>query len=170
MPSWSLSDLALDPDLGEALTIVRSTGSFAAGGFQSSTVSLDWWGILAVAEDEILRQFSEGDRITGDLILFSADPLYETSEQRSGLSDQVAWNQGLYRIVKVGPWKDWGFYAAVLTRIGDYTPPLPTFDEQPGTFDFQQGTFDEAGMPSYDEHAGYHDQAEGTFDEAQDEN
>lgn len=117
MPSWSLAEIGNDSDMGEPVTIVRSSGSFAAGGWSNTTSTINSWGVVAVAEDEALRQIPEADRVEGALMLVSALPVYETLESRSGLSDQIIWNGNNYRVVRLGPWSDFGYYHVILMRM-----------------------------------------------------
>ena len=114
---FSLADIANDPDLGQEFTILRSSGFFGAGGWQDAVTEVPAYGVICVADDEALQQVPEGDRVAGSLQAISESPIYETQEQRAGLSDKIGWNGCTYRVQSVAPWKDFGFYSAILVRI-----------------------------------------------------
>ncbi|HJX53168.1 MAG TPA: hypothetical protein VJ801_10420 [Polyangia bacterium] len=116
--AFSLSEIADDPDLGTSFLIIRTTGSFAAGGWVAGTpVQIPASGVIAVAEDEALLQIPEGDRVAGAMQLISSQQIYETQATRAGISDKVLWNGNYYRVVGVAPWADFGFWSAVMVRM-----------------------------------------------------
>lgn len=115
---FSLSELANDSDLGQPILILRTAGSFAAGGWQAGAIQqIPGFGVITIADDEALAQIPEGDRVSGSLQLISAQPIYETQAARAGISDKIQWNGNSYRVQSVGPWRDFGFYAAILARM-----------------------------------------------------
>ncbi len=112
-----LSDIADDPDLGQAISVLRSTGRFIAGGWQSGApVTVPLFGILMPASDEALQQVPEGDRVVGSLQFICSSQLYETKAERNGVSDKVMWRSSTYRVVSVAPWGDNGYWSAILVR------------------------------------------------------
>jgi hypothetical protein len=124
---FSLAEVTFDPDMGQAVTVLRSTGQFVAGGWQSSQdISIPTWGVLEVDSDKAMKMIPEGDRIAGALALFTNMQLVTTHEdaapgpyatQGPGLSDRIFWNGDYYSINAVGPWGDFGYYYAVLLRV-----------------------------------------------------
>ena len=113
-----LSEVCLDTDLGECFEILRTTGQFAAGGWQETmSVAVQAFGIITIAESEALDQIPEGDRVTGALQVITADPIYETLARNSGVSDKIRYFGNLYRVQAVAPWRKSGFFSAVLTRM-----------------------------------------------------
>jgi hypothetical protein len=114
---FSLVDVARDPDLAQQFTILRSKGFFGAGGWQDAVIQVPSYGVIGIADDEALVQIPEGDRVTGSLQLVCEFQIYETQEKRDGLSDKIGWNSNTYRVQSVAPWKDFGFWSAILVRI-----------------------------------------------------
>lgn len=98
-------------------SIIRSTGAFALGGFQSSPTTLPAFGPVTVAKEEELAQAAEGDRVTGAMTFYSSEPIYETTAQNSNVSDVLVWNGQRYRVAKVWPYLSYGFYKAVGVRM-----------------------------------------------------
>lgn len=114
---FSLSDIANDPDLGQEIVILRSNGFFGAGGWRDNVTQIPEYGVVVVADDETLAQVPEGDRVAGSMQLIAPCPIYETKAVRSGLSDKIVWNGSTYRVQRVAPWKDFGYWAAILVRM-----------------------------------------------------
>lgn len=114
---FDLSEIANDPDLGEAVTVIRSKGVFGLGGYKAQTTNIDTWGILTVADSKALQQVPEGDRVTGAMQLITQMQLNQTSEQRDGVSDKIMWRGSTYQILSVAPWSDFGFSSAILQRL-----------------------------------------------------
>ena len=115
----NVSELLTDPDFGQAFTVQRSSGSFQLGGYVSTTTPTPYFGVITVASDQDLETLPEGDRITGSMMFHTAQPLYTTNAgpSASGLSDVIAWRGQLYRVAKVFPYQDWGFYKAIGVRM-----------------------------------------------------
>ena len=120
---FSLSEVVNDPDLaissscGQPLMILRSNGQFGLGGWKDQTIEISAYGVLTVASAETLQQIPEGDRVTGAMEFNCSQPLYQTSEQKPGLSDKIRWRGQLYKIIVLSPWEDFGFCQAVLVRM-----------------------------------------------------
>lgn len=109
-----------DPDFAQGYTVYRSSGQFAEGGFRSGTpVQIPMVGIITVAQEEDLVQVPEGDRVTGSMVFYSEIQLFETRDTGSeqGISDKILWNGLYYKLVKVFPYKDFGFWKAIGVRV-----------------------------------------------------
>ena len=120
--AFELQDVVNDPDLAESFDILRSSGTFAAGGWQAATVQLPAWGVVTVATDKQLEALPEGDRVHGARLFITEQPLYVTGADRqdgtAGTSDVLLWHNQKYRIVSVGPYENrGGFYSAVAVRM-----------------------------------------------------
>lgn len=112
------ADIANDPDLGDEITIIRSDGSFGAGGWIPGQPSnIQACGVIGIADDEALAQVPEGDRVTGSLQLVTATPIFPTLANKSGTSDQILWLNNTYRVQASQPWKHAGFWSAILVRM-----------------------------------------------------
>lgn len=117
----ALIDAVSNADIAEPFTIKRSTGSFAAGGWQSSNTALPAYGVVSVAQDTYLEMVPEADRVHGARVFVSTTPMYVTSDERldqtAGTSDILIWNIQKYRVHSVGNYINRGFYYAVATRM-----------------------------------------------------
>ena len=61
-----LSQAVNDPDMAELFTIVRTSGAFAAGGWQPGTPqNIQGYGVVSIASGKDLEMVPEGDRIAG---------------------------------------------------------------------------------------------------------
>ncbi len=115
---FSVSRVVEDPNLGQPFTIIRTKGTFAAGGWQASeTAKIPSFGVIVPADEEALAQVPEGDRVTGAVQLFCVQRIYQTQVQFGNVSDKIDWNDQQYRVVSVQPWVSFGFWAAVLVRM-----------------------------------------------------
>ena len=119
MPTMNVARVANSPAFAQAYTVNRSVGTFQQGGFVSTTTPIPFWGIIQPATDEDLAQVPEGDRVTGMMGFISEQRMYETNVQQNseGLGDTITWNDQLYRVVRVVPWKDFGFWKAIASRL-----------------------------------------------------
>lgn len=116
--SLDLSEVALDPDLGQCFQILRQNpGAQASGGFVEGQVdTIQAFGIVTIADADALKQVPEGDRVEGSLQIITNMPIYETLESRSATSDMVVWLGENYRVQSVALWKMWGYRSAIVVR------------------------------------------------------
>lgn len=120
---FSLSSVVDDPDFAQAFTITRSSGgSWQAGIWTNATTALPGFGVIQPITPEELKQIPEGDRVEGMITFHSSAPIYETHTQsitdtNAGISDVIRWNGQNYRIIKVAPWQDFGYYKAFGARM-----------------------------------------------------
>ena len=123
MPSsFFLTDMTFDPDLSEAVTIYRSSGQFAAGGWQNTVTNIAANGTITVADADALAMIPEGDRVAGSLQFVCPQAVYETLANQGGsgnpgLSDQISWNGNNYRVQNVQLWSRYGIWVAILVRM-----------------------------------------------------
>lgn len=116
---FSIADVVNDPDFAQNFTITRSQGGqFKLGRWQNATTSVAAWGSIQPPNPEELEQVPEGDRVLGLIAIHSSQPIYETNvELTNGISDIVIWHNQNYRVVKVFPWQDYGYWKALATRM-----------------------------------------------------
>ncbi len=120
---FSMAEVVNDPDFAQAFTITRSQGgSWQAGVWTNATTSLPGFGVLQPIVPEELKQIPEGDTVAGAISIHSSQPIYEThttgqSDANAGISDVIVWQNQNYKISKVYPWQDFGYYKAIGTRM-----------------------------------------------------
>jgi hypothetical protein len=118
----NLASIVSDPDFAQALTVTRSNGgSWQLGNWINNTESINWFGIVQPSTPEELEQVPEGDRVKGAMSFHSEQVIYEThtdgpTDPNAGISDLITWQNQIYRIVKVFPWEDFGYYKAIGVR------------------------------------------------------
>ncbi len=114
----NVSALLSDPDFAQPLTINRATGAFVLGGFTSTPAAISAGGVVDVASERELAQVPEGDRVTGAMAFYVAVPVYLTQAgQTTAPSDTITWRGDTYRLVKIWPYADYGYYKAVGVRM-----------------------------------------------------
>ena len=123
----SLSDVVNDPDFAQNFSVIRSTGNFVAGGYQTTSVTVPFYGIITVASDEDLQMVPEGDRVTGAMLFHSSQQIYTTqidpaanpsSPNQQYIADKIIWRGLTYRVIKISPWVDFGYWRAIGIREG----------------------------------------------------
>lgn len=123
MPNYSMAEIVNDPDFAQFLpgAIARDAGQFVLGKWKSSTTFVDFFGIVEPAKSKDVDQVPEGDRIEGAIAFYSSSPLYETHAGQTnvpdGISDVITWHNQPYRLLKVFPWSDFGYYKAIGVRM-----------------------------------------------------
>ncbi|MGG3012294.1 hypothetical protein ABEO98_22770 [Brevibacillus parabrevis] len=111
----NVSEVITDPDFAQSYLVHRRTNEWVAGRPSETETSINMLGVITVADAKTLEQLPEGDRVTGMMSFYATVPIYETSEQ--GTSDQIEWRGELYRVKKVFPYGDYGYWKAVAERM-----------------------------------------------------
>jgi len=133
-----VSDLAFVVDdgvLSDPWTIIRSTGQFVLGGWQTSTTEIPGWGVVSVAKPEDLDMIPEGDRVTGAMVFHSQPRIYATEldgdlilgtptstgglqgDGTQKVSDIMVWNSQRWRVLHVWPYNNRNFWKAIAVRM-----------------------------------------------------
>lgn len=114
---FNLSRVTQNPNIGQPFTIIRETGAFGRGGWQTqNTTEIAAFGVIGPPGEEELAQIPEGDRVKGVLQVLTNVPLYATQAARAGISDKVRWHGDLYSVTSRLPWGDAGYWSAILLR------------------------------------------------------
>lgn len=121
----NVSRVVNNPRFAKSFTIVRSQGGKFddAGVWQDSVVSVDMYGIIQPATPKELEQVPDGDRVKEVKSFHSEQEMKVThttglNDTNAGLSDLVTLENGTqYRLVKLYPWEDFGYYKALGVRI-----------------------------------------------------
>ena len=114
-----VSEVVNDPDLAQPFSILRSTGSWLNGVWNSVVTTIQSYGVIAEPTVRELKMIPEGDLVTGGLLFWSATPLYAThaTEGVGGSSDILIWRGHNYRVLTVLQFEDWGYYRAFAVRM-----------------------------------------------------
>lgn len=132
-----VGDLAFVVDdgvLSESYTVERSTGVFALGGWQMSSVNVPGYGVVSVANAEDLEMVPEGDRATGSMVFHSQARIFITQmDQGYGnpdygdhgfggsvqrVSDILIWNRQRWRVLTCYQYPNRNFWKAIASRLG----------------------------------------------------
>jgi hypothetical protein len=120
---FSLEEVVNDEELGNCFTIYRSSGHFGAGGWiEDSVTQITAFGTVAVGDEQAIKAFPEGDRITGAVVLFTETPIYPTlaTQPPNGgpiLADKILWLGQMYRVHAIQPWRNFCYSGALLQRM-----------------------------------------------------
>jgi hypothetical protein len=118
----NLGKTATSPRLnGQWVTVYRSIGSFQLGGWVETPHSPAFfrvWSVVSPANEKDLDQVPEGDRVVGGMIFHTRSELFIThNDQTPGTSDKLKWRNEMYRIIKIWPYIDYGYFKALGQRI-----------------------------------------------------
>lgn len=119
----SLIEVVNDPDFAQNFVITRSSGSFNTSGIWSNVqTAVSAYGILQPATNEELEQIPDGDRVKGVISVHTSQVIYEThttatNDVNAGISDLIIWNLQNWRIVKLFPWQDFGYFKGLCVRM-----------------------------------------------------
>jgi hypothetical protein len=129
----NIAEIINDPDFAQEYTIKRDSGQFGPGGWQPNITTIPAYGPVTVADANTLDMIPEGDRPKGAMSFYSTTEIYETHTNNpkygqggagqggyggsQGTSDQIWWRNQKYRVSKVFPWADYGYWHAVGVRM-----------------------------------------------------
>jgi hypothetical protein len=118
----NVAEVVSDPDLCQTVTVQRSHGAFALGGWsdsQATTSTFPISAVVTVASENDLRQVPEGDRVAGAMMFHTTQPLYLThgATPQAADSDILVWNGNRYRLIKIWPYVNYGYYKAMGVRM-----------------------------------------------------
>lgn len=88
----------------------------------TSVEEINMRGVISVASSRELNSLPEGDRVSAAMVFHSMEPIYLTRavdivEETDGIiSDKILWRGEFYRIAKVDPYTDYGFFKATGVR------------------------------------------------------
>ena len=103
-----------DADNCEPFVILRQAGAFVAGGYAEQPQALPRFGVISAPTGNELNQVSEGDRVSGAIVVHTWDEIMETNP--NGTSDELAWQGQNYRVVKVWPYFNRSYWKAYAVR------------------------------------------------------
>lgn len=115
----NLSRVVHSPRMSQKITILRRGGSWQYGAWvqDSTPQELSMRGIVTMATAKDLQMVPEGDRMTGAIRILTTERIYITDGATKDTTDMVLWRGARYRVVKVTPDVDYGFYRSIGTRL-----------------------------------------------------
>lgn len=116
----NLSELLVDPDFSQTVTVTRQAGDWntATGHFDTTTSTLTMPAVVKPLTTRELTIQPEADRAAGMINVYTLSAVYTTSlEPTRRISDQVTWRGEQYRVSNMADYADYGFYKATCTRI-----------------------------------------------------
>lgn len=95
--------------------ILRSIGFFQAGGFKSTTATIQQVGPVQPATDKQINMLAEGDRSSLVLTFWCTVPVYVT--RKNATSDIIVYEGDQFRVLSVNHHPGAGFWRAMGTRM-----------------------------------------------------
>jgi hypothetical protein len=115
----NVSEVVNDPDFAQSFLIMRSTGVFLNGVWNSTVTAVQGYGVIADITDRDLDMIPEGDFVKGGKVFWSSQILYATHATAGvgGSSDILVWRGLNYRVLQVKLYEDYGYWRAMTTRM-----------------------------------------------------
>jgi hypothetical protein len=114
----SVQEVVSDPDLvaPQQYIILRSAGTFIAGGFQSIVSTLQMFGPVQNSSPKEIAMVPEADRVSSMMSFWSTVPIYVT--RANAASDKLQYPPGgeTYRVVNVYHDPGCGYWKAIAAR------------------------------------------------------
>lgn len=114
----SVFEVVVDPDMiaPQPFTVLRSTGMFVLGGFQSVTTAIPMFGPVQQASNKEVQMLQEADRIGSIRSFWSTQPIYTTRGYSPvpGIHGEVPTGTGLVFYLSVTPPSGIDVYASGL--------------------------------------------------------
>lgn len=116
----NVSRVINDPRVSQTFIIFRKPGKWKRGRFilQKDEIKINMRGVISVAKPKDIEIIPEGDRVGGELVIYSTQEIFTTrkGEKDSGTSDELLWHGERYKIYSVSPYVDYGYYKAIAMR------------------------------------------------------
>lgn len=107
----------------QSFTVYRKTGSWVLGRWVDIEKSIPFSGTITIAKEKDLTQVPEGDRVGGEIAIYTIKALYVTHATKdpvtgvdAGTSDEVLWQGDRYRLFNSNPYSDYGYYKLIGVR------------------------------------------------------
>lgn len=122
MPRINVSRVINNRKLKENFTVWRKTGKWIGGRWEQDEIALIFEGVVTAAGTKDIIQVPEGDRISQLMCFHSIQQLYTThiGDDFSGTSDEIEWRGSRFKVFKVLPWADFGYYKAIGISMEGY--------------------------------------------------
>ena len=115
-----LSDIITSPEFRQQIEIIRDTGGrWYQGKYEKTSEILFTMGVVSATNEREIEMLPEGDRGTETKDIHTIIPVYTARGGSTGrAADIVVWNGERYKVVKVQNSGDYGYWKAVISKIG----------------------------------------------------
>lgn len=107
----------------QPFTVYRKSGSWQDEGWVEAENPITVVGTITIAKEKDLQQVPEGDRIGGEIAIYTTQPLYVTHAVKdpitgaeSGTSDEILWQGDRYKLFNANPYTDYGYNKCIGIR------------------------------------------------------
>ena len=115
MATINVARVLNSPKFVKSFNVYRETGAFVAGRWtQTSQEIIAMRGVIVPEGTKDIIQVLEGDRTSQLASFYCKQEIFVTRNDGafSGTSDRIEWRGSQFRIFKVLPWSDFGYYKA----------------------------------------------------------
>lgn len=119
----NVSRVLQSKNFSQNFKVYRKKGHLLKGELIQSEDILTFKGVVTVASPKELNQVPEGDRISGMMVFYSQNEIRITraggieSQDTFGTSDELEWQGKRYKVLKVNPYVDYGYFKAFATYM-----------------------------------------------------
>jgi|SRR5882762_2355327 len=119
---FPISRVVNSPLFAQPFTIVRSSGTWVAGDWSNTPVTIPAYGSIQPSDRNELALVPEADRVKGVITVHTQAVMYETRTAESpdataGISDIINWHNQTWKIVMIFDWADYDYTKAIAVRM-----------------------------------------------------
>jgi hypothetical protein len=115
LPTINVAKIIKNPRFAQKFSIFRKSGEYQSGRFIQSENEIQVTGIVTAPSSNDIIQVPEADRVTGVMCFHATQEIYTTRD--TGTSDEIIWKNARYRVFRVIPWSDFGYWKAYGVRM-----------------------------------------------------
>lgn len=119
----NVSRAVLDPRFSQSFKVYRKSGKWVRGRFDEKEKEITMSGVVTSATPKQIEIIPEGDRVGGELSVYTTSKLYTThalgvdNETDEGTSDEILWQGERYKVYSVEDYSQYGYYSAIAMRL-----------------------------------------------------
>lgn len=115
----NVSKVIRNPRFSQQFSVYRKSGEWISGRFVQTETEIKMTGVVTAPNPNEIMQIPEADRVSGTMCFHSAQELFETrsNDDEKGTSDEIVWQDNRYKVSRVIPWVDYGYWKAFGVRM-----------------------------------------------------
>lgn len=116
----NVSRIVNDYRFSQSFKVFRKSGEWVKGRFVQSESEIILNGVIAPAKPKEIEMIPEGDRIGGEISIYTTNKLDVTralGNGEKGTSDEIEWQGERYKLYQVNDYSQYGYYSAIAMRL-----------------------------------------------------
>lgn len=124
----NVEDVIYDADFAQTYIVHREVSTWIGGRITTTETAYTYTGVITASNVKELMQLPEADRVSGLMTFYSgaenqlfltrmSDTQGTETDNNDGISDQIEWRGNRYKVIKVWPYVDYGYWKCVAARM-----------------------------------------------------